>query len=127
MRPLDDIVAAYIKLRDKKHAIQKQHKEELRPINDKLEFLENYFLGQLNAQNAESIKTAEGTVYKHIRTSASVQDWDATLEYISATGAWDLLEKRISKIAVEERAEEGVAVPGVKLTREITTQVRRTK
>jgi len=125
MPTVDQVVAGYITLRDTKKAIQDRHKEELKQVNANMEKMENWLLQQLNNQHAESIRTTEGTVFKHTRTSAKVVDWDAVLTYIHDNDAWDLLEKRVSKVSVEERAEQGEAVPGVTITRDTVAQIRR--
>lgn len=43
----------------------------------------------------------------------TVKDWAKVHEFIIANDAWDLMEKRIGKLAVQGRWEEGVEVPGV--------------
>lgn len=125
MPTLDDVVAGYVRLRDQKKELQSRHKEELAPLNAKMETMEGWLRRELDKQHAESIRTDKGTVFKHVRTSATVRDWESTLNFIRSTQSWDLLERRISKLAVEERAEEGIEVPGVAITRDITVQIRR--
>ena len=125
MPTVDAAVGAYVKLRDHKKKIQDRHKEELAPINGKMEALENWLLKQLNDQQAQSIKTGSGTVFKHTRTAAKVEDWDATLDFIITNQLWHILERRVSKTAVEELAEENQVVPGVAITRDTVAQIRR--
>lgn len=43
-----------------------------------------------------------------------VEDWDAVYAYVRKTGAFELLQKRLSREAVIERVEDGENVPGVK-------------
>ena len=125
MPTIKQVVEGYVRLRDHKKELQAQHKEQLAPINEKMEQMEGWLMRELNRENAESVRTEAGTVFKHTRTSSSVSDWDATLAYIIEHNAWHVLERRVSKTAIEEMAENGEEVPGVKLVRDITVQIRR--
>jgi hypothetical protein len=49
-----------------------------------------------------------------VRASAKVSDWDSLLEFIKKEGAWEMLERRVSKVAVEQfKAETKDLPPGV--------------
>lgn len=49
---------------------------------------------------------------KH-NTVADVDDWDLFFPYISRTKSWDLLQKRVSIIALKARWDAGQIIPGV--------------
>ena len=42
----------------------------------------------------------------------AVEDWDAVWAYIRENNEFDLLEKRMSRVAYRERFEQGVVIPG---------------
>lgn len=42
-----------------------------------------------------------------------VEDWDQVFKYMSLTGEWDLVQKRISVTAWRARFDDGVTIPGV--------------
>lgn len=120
------MVEKYLALRDKKAEIEKAHKTQLSPYNVALAQLEAFILDDLNNMGGDSLKTENGTAYKTTRTSASVKDWPATMDYIKQNAAWDLLEARVSKNAVLAAIEEtGAPVPGVNVTQETTLNIRR--
>lgn len=126
MATIQEVVSAYIKLRDQKTAVKTRHSEELAPINSKMYRLESWLLNQLNSSGSESVRTDAGTVYKSVRTSAKVEDWDVVLDYILANNLTHMLEKRVSKAAVEEFVEaQGEAPPGVSINREVCVNIRR--
>ena len=126
MPTIDSAVEAYVKLRDEKDAIKKRHSAELKPLNDKMFKLENWLLTQLQAQNANSMNTPHGTCYQSKRTSSKVQDWDEILTFIRENDLWHVLERRVSKSAIEEYVEaHGELPPGVSLTTEIVCNIRR--
>ena len=123
---LERVIAGYVKLRDAKNAMVKKQKEELDPLQTKIDFLENYLQKYLLDRNVESIRTEAGTAFLQRATSATVRDWVATLEYIVANKDWDLLEARVSKTAVKDFIEQhGSCVPGVEFSEAIVTRVRR--
>ncbi len=42
-----------------------------------------------------------------------VQDWDVVRKFIIDNNAWDILQKRLSDVAVRARQEEDVTIPGI--------------
>lgn len=119
-------VDQYIKLRDKKQAIEKLHQIETAKYNNAMEYIENKLLDVLNTNGAESLRTTAGTFYKSLRTSCKVEEWPLTLHYILEHQAYDLLEHRVSKVAAAAIAEDtGQPIPGVQITQEVTVNIRR--
>jgi hypothetical protein len=43
----------------------------------------------------------------------TAEDWDKVWKYIQESGQFDLLEKRLGKLACKERWENGIEIPGV--------------
>lgn len=121
----DRLVAAYVQLRDRKKELDDAHKQAMRPINEKLEWLENKLQQMLLDSGVRSAKTTAGTAYLQERVSATVDNWDQVLEWVQHNNAWDLLEKRVAKTAYEDRLKAGEAIPGVRRTVDLKTNVRR--
>jgi hypothetical protein len=120
------MVERFVKLRDKKKEIEDRHKKELAPLNLIMAQLEAFMMSDLHAAGGESLKTEHGTIFFSTRTSATVSDWSMTFQYIYDNQLWDLLEHRVSKTAVLQDIEEkGAPVPGVKVTQDVTLNVRR--
>lgn len=123
---VDQLVEKYILLRDRKEAIAKRHKAELEPYGSALEKIEAVLLTHLNNAKIEAMRASSGTAYKTVRTSAKVTAWSKTLDYIREKELWELLEARVSKVAVEAIvAETQAGIPGVEIVRETCVQVRR--
>ena len=123
---LDQITEMYIKIRDKKAAIAKRHKEELAPYNAKLEQVENAILAHFQKTGQTSSKTPHGTPYISTRTSATVDDRDAFIPFVVANKAYELLSNAIRKEALEEYIKEtGEVPPGLKMSSMQTINVRR--
>lgn len=124
---LEVLVTKYIAARDKKQAIMDEAKQKAAKIDAVLEKIEGVILQSFNETGAESVKTAMGTAYKSTRTSVTVADWDAALNFIREGEHWEMLERRVSKKAVEEFKEEtGDFPPGLSTRVEVTINVRRT-
>lgn len=57
----------------------------------------------------------------------TVEDWDQVYKYISRNKAFDMLQKRLSSTAVNERWAAGKKVPGVGKFTKTTLKLKRTK
>jgi len=123
---LDDLVHKYIVLRDKRDSIKNSVKEKVAAIDETLKLVENAMLAEFQRTGAESVRTPAGTAYKTVRTSATVGDWDAVLEFIQKNDAWYMLDKRVNKTGVEQyRQEHNDLPPGVSWVEDLTINVRR--
>lgn len=126
MASVNEAVAAYVRLRDAKQALAKQHAEEMRGFTDKLEKIEAWLLAVLNNQGVESARTDSGTAYKSTQTRAKIEDWDTAFEFIKTNELFHMLERRVSKTAIEEFVEaQGAPPPGISITQEVRINVRR--
>ena len=72
------------------------------------------------------MKTSVGTAYRSERTSVTVADKSAFMDYIESNKAFDLLDVRANKTAVEGfMAENQDVPPGVNIRREVAVNFRR--
>lgn len=119
-------IATYISLRDEKKTIQDRHKEELAPINEKMQKIENALLKRLHEDGAKNIATDVGTVYISNVTKARVEDWQEFKEYALEHDLFDMMEHRVSKAAVEEFIEaNGEVPPGLAISTETFARIKR--
>ena len=126
MSRVDDIVAAYVRLRDQKAELKAQQAEAMKPYDEALAKLEAEALQILSDTGVESMKTSAGTVYKSVATSATVQDKSAFMDYIREHLAFDLLDVRANKTAVQDFVTENQDTPpGVIIRREMKVGFRR--
>jgi len=124
---LDEIVEKYIQLRDKKAIADADHKAATAKMSVMLDRMEAMLLQQFDETGLESVKTKAGTAYKHIRTSATVADWDTFFgTFILENKAWEFLERRCNKTAVEQyRNTNEDLPPGINYTETREVGVRR--
>lgn len=127
MPRVKDIIEGYIKLRDSRDNIKQRHREELAPIADSMQKMENWLLGELTKMDTDSVtKKGVGTAYKSTRTSVKIVDWEEAYKFVQENNLEHMLERRLSKAAVAEFVEaNGEAPPGVDITREIVVNIRR--
>lgn len=123
---MEEFVERYIKLRDAKARLKAKHTTEMAPLDEAMDKIEAVILEQFNAQGIESARTAAGTAYKQVRSSATVAEWDPLLSFIRANDLWHLLEKRVAKVAVEQyRDEHNDLPPGIKWSEEVVVNIRK--
>ena len=113
---MDDatLVKLFIALRDRR--ARRKADFQLDDVDDKekQERIEIEFLKRFNERGIDNVSARGiGTAYRSVRASAKVSDWDSLLEFIQKEGAWEMLERRVSKVAVEQfKAETNDLPPG---------------
>ncbi len=123
---IDALVERYIKLRDRKQELKAGYEASVANIDAAMTRVEAHLQGTLNDLGAESMRTAFGTVYQSVRTSASCADWDSLLPWIQGGGHWSALEHRVSKSFVEAyKNENNDLPPGVNWSETRTVNIRR--
>ena len=124
---LSEAVTLYIQLRDKKAQMKSDFDASVAPINDKMDKLEAKLLDVFNKTGMDSVKTEFGTAYTAVRTTASVADREAFMEFVKANEEWSLLEVRASKTAIEQfrDSNDNELPPGVNMRSERVVNIRR--
>lgn len=123
---VDDVIAAYMRLRDKKESMEAAVKEQTKELKEKMEKLEAWIKEQADVQGVTSFKTKHGTAFLTTTDYANVADWDAVLNYIRENDAYDMLEKRVSKIAVRGYIDANKSVPaGVNYGTKLEVNIRK--
>ena len=122
---VDDVVAKYISLRNKKSAIEAEAKEAARVVTEKMGRLEAWLMEKADRDGVTSFKTPHGTAFLTTTELATVEDWDAVLGFVKSANAYDLLERRVSKTAVRGYIDAGTMPPGVKFGSRLGVSVRK--
>ena len=123
---VDDVIATYMKLRNEKEAIEAEIKSRVSELKAKMDKIEAWLKEQADAQGVTSFKGKHGTAFLTTTDYANVADWDAVLEFVKTNEAFDMLEKRVSKIAVRGYIERNKSVPaGVTYGTKIDVTVRK--
>lgn len=124
---IDQVIAAYVQLRDQKEALKKKQAAEMAPINDNIYKLGLWLQKTLQESGQTSAKTSAGTAFLQTDTAVAIADWDATLAFIKANDLFAMLERRVSKSVVQDYIESHNEVPpGITVKSEVSCHVRRT-
>jgi hypothetical protein len=103
------LIANYIKLRNKIAELKEAFKTRATPIlelQQKIEGLLMIEIDKLGSGGGGSLRTDNGTAFTQVETSATVEDWATTLKHIQKHELWELLERRVAKGAVLANIEE---------------------
>ena len=123
---LDLIVERYVQMRDRLAQMKADYDASTAEIKAGMTKLEGAIMDTLNEQGVESVRTNAGTAFKSVSTSATIADWDAYLDFVKSNDRWDMLEKRCSKLAVDQyRVANDDLPPGVNWKSAVTVNVRR--
>lgn len=122
---IDELTKKYNRLREIKALYDKEHKEKTAKVKEGMQKIENIMLQFFEETGQSSAKTSFGTPYVTLRESYSVADRDTYIEWVKDNGAWEFLESRVSKSAVEAYKEEtGELPPGINYSAERKVNVR---
>lgn len=131
---VEELVRAYISLRDKKAELKAELTKQMQPYDSALFQIESEMLAKMKDTGVESMKTAAGTAYKSIRSTVSVADKEAYKRFVLAQiasaedpmWAFDFLDIKANKSAVEDfLAAKDELPPGINLRREEVVGFRR--
>ena len=115
-----------MKLRHQKESIENEAKAKVKDIKENMTKLEAWIKEKADADGVTSFKTNHGTAFLTTNDYARVADWDAMLGFIQENEAYDLLEKRVSKVAVRGYIDMNKAVPaGVTYGTRVDINVRK--
>ena len=125
---LAKLIDSYIKLRDKKEALVKEQRVEVRKLDEIMEGIESFLRAHIKQQKVQSISSDFGTAFINRQRSATLADTAMFREFVIANSNFDLADFRPKKDAVEAYIEEhgGRSPPGVNFsTREIVLVQRK--
>lgn len=112
------LIKRYVQIRDSQS--QRKAAYDLDDQKDKNMRLgiETEFLRRFNERGIDSVSSRDfGVAYRTTRTSTSVADFEALLGHVKENEAWELIERRVNKTAVQEFVEEhGDLPPGVNMS-----------
>jgi hypothetical protein len=103
------LVDRYISTKAQRLAAEAEAKE-IKEIEDNLK---STIIAKYREQGLKALGAKNGTVKMNKRMEPVTTDWLELWKHIQATGEFDLLHKRLTTTAVEERWEEGEVIPGV--------------
>lgn len=114
---LDDVslLKLFIALRDRRAQRKATYDADDAGDKDKQNKIEVEFLRRFQDRGIDNVAARDvGTAYKSTRSSVTVADWHAFLDHVRENEAWEMLERRVNKTAVEQfKSVDGDLPPGV--------------
>lgn len=104
--PADKLVAVYRRIRTAIEEREAEHAKEIEVLKEKLEMVSDKLLKICNDQNLDSLRTAEGTVTRRVRSRYWTTDWSSMYNFIKDNDAPFLLEQRIHNGNMKQFLEE---------------------
>lgn len=124
----ENLVEAYINIRGQRERLLHEYEEADKALKADLAVLEKSLLDICNTVNADSIKTAHGTVMRKLNERFFCQDWDNFYKFVLDNEAVQLLERRVHQTNMREflkdHSEDGLP-PGLNVMREYGVSVRK--
>lgn len=128
MKDMNELVKAYLTIRNEREKIEMEYKERDMQLKADMAVLEQEMLSGCNDMKVESLRTDSGTVIKSLKERYTCADRDNFNKFVLETGAVELFEARLHqgnfKEFMSERHHEGLP-PGVNVMREFTITVRK--
>jgi hypothetical protein len=125
--PVDRLVAAYIKMRDKRAELLREYEEQDETVKQQMEVVEGKLLDLCKTIGVDSLKTKHGAVMRGVKTRYWTSDWQSMHNFIMEHKMPELLEKRISQSTMKQLLDENpdMMPPGVNVDSKYSVTIRR--
>ena len=125
---ISQLVEVYVAIRAERDKLKQVYEAEDAALKEDLNSITSSLLVACNTINADSIKTAHGTVMRQMKERYSCSDWDSFYKFVLDNEAVHLLERRVHqgnmKTYIEENSNDGLP-PGTSVMREYEISVRK--
>lgn len=115
--PFDEAVEIFILIRDEIKRREEAFEESLAGLKAKKKQVEGIIRQILESNGQESARSKHGTAYLSERTTASLSDPDAFMQFVTENKLFDLMERRAASVPVQDYARaHGHLPPGCNLS-----------
>lgn len=114
---IETIVRDYIEARDFLKVYEDAFEQKIKPLKDKQLEREGIIHKFMLDNKLANLRTTAGTAYTKVKYSAALADPSAFMDYVKATGKFELLDRKANVTAVVDFVEEHKTLPpGCNLT-----------
>ena len=126
---VDKLVSVFIKIRDARDTAEREWEQRKADFNEQLELSNQQLLEICKSTDADSIRTAHGTVIRTVKSRYWTNDWEQFHKFLLENSAPDLLEKRIHQSNMKQFLEENPELlpAGLNVDSAYSITVRRSK
>lgn len=111
MATMDKKVEQFIKVRDIIKRMDDEYEEKVTEWKDILEKLRGEIQAFLNDNGLKNLRTPAGSCYTSEKSTASLADPEAFMNYVTANNAFDLLDRRANGTAVKDFVKKHKSLP----------------
>lgn len=124
---VDRLVAAYIKMRDKRAELLREYEEADGEVKAQMEAVEGRLLDLCKEIGADTLGSKHGKVMRTVKTRYWTSDWDSMHKFILEHKMPELLERRISQTTLKQLLEENpdLMPPGLNTDSRYAVTIRR--
>ncbi len=119
-----ECIKQYRLLRDKKDAMEKEHKDATRPYTEAMDSISGHLMSLMEAQGVTSFKSEHGTAFQKTTMGVKTEDKDALMRFVQDTGSFDLLTAGVSKEVLQVYLDEHNDTPPPGVTVRFFTEVQ---
>ena len=125
--PVEKLVGAYTKIREKRAEISAKFKEEDGSLAEQQDKIKRALLDYCKDQGVDSVRTASGLFYRTIKQRYWTSDWSSMHAFIMDHNLPDFFEKRLNQTNVRQFIEENpdLIPAGLNVDSEYTISVRK--
>lgn len=124
---VDRLVAAYIKMRDKRAELLREYEAADADVKAQMEAVESSLLDLCKQIGADTLGSKHGKVIRTVKTRYWTSDWDSMHKFIMQHNMPELLERRISQTTMKQLLDENpdLMPPGVNIDSRYAVTIRR--
>lgn len=124
---VDRLVAAYIKMRDKRAELLREYEAADADVKAQMEAVESSLLDLCKQIGADTLGSKHGKVIRTVKTRYWTSDWDSMHKFIMQHNMPELLERRISQTTMKQLLDENpdLMPPGVNVDSRYAVTIRR--
>ena len=121
------LVAAYIKMRDKRAELLREYEEADGEIKAQMDAVESKLLDLCKEIGADTLGSKHGKVMRTVKTRYWTSDWDSLHKFVLEHKVPGLLERRISQSTMKQLLEENpdLMPPGLNIDSRYAVTIRR--
>lgn len=124
---VDRLVAAYIKMRDKRAELLREYEAADADVKAQMEAVESSLLDLCKQIGADTLGSKHGKVIRTVKTRYWTSDWDSMHKFVMQHNMPELLERRISQTTMKQLLDENpdLMPPGVNVDSRYAVTIRR--
>lgn len=124
---VDRLVAAYIKMRDKRAELLREYEEADGNVKTQMDAVESKLLDLCKEIGADTLGSKHGKVMRTVKTRYWTSDWESMHKFILEHQMPELLERRISQTTMKQLLEEcpDLMPPGLNTDSRYSVTIRR--